>query len=114
MHGKPLLFGGHSSRQTSLNLRVRGVGRWLEQHPKVAWVSYLGLESHAFHTEALRLLRKDAFGGMLSFGVHGDAEIGREVVDRMQLASNLANVGAYWPTHALSYARPPDYPPDVR
>ena len=69
-------------------------GRWLEKHPKVAWVSYLGLPSHAFHVEALRLLRPNAFGGMISFGVKGGAEVGREVVDRLRLASNLANVGA--------------------
>ena len=58
-------------------------------------MSYLGLPSHEFHKEALRLLRtKTAFGGMLSFGIKGsDAKIGSEVVDRLRLASNLANVG---------------------
>ena len=73
-------------------------GRWLEKHPKVAWVSYLGLESHESHTEARRLLRPGAFGGMLTFGVKGDAQIGSEVVDKLKLASNLANVGAsiFW------------------
>ncbi|KAM5541642.1 hypothetical protein V8D89_004832 [Ganoderma adspersum] len=71
------------------------LAQWLEQHPKIAWVSYLGLPSHEFHKEALRLLRvKSAFGGMLSFGIKGsDAKIGSEVVDRLRLASNLANVG---------------------
>ena len=69
------------------------LARWLEKHPKVAWVSYLGLESHAYHKEGLRLLRPNAFGGMISFGVKGDARIGSEVVDRLRLASNLANVG---------------------
>ena len=56
-------------------------------------MSYLGLESHASHKEALRLLRPNAFGGMISFGVKGDARVGSEVVDRLRLASNLANVG---------------------
>ena len=69
------------------------LARWLEKHPKVSWVSYLGLESHAYHKEGLRLLRPNAFGGMISFGVKGDARIGSEVVDRLRLASNLANVG---------------------
>ena len=58
-------------------------------------MSYLGLESHAFHKEGLRLLRPNAFGGMLSFGVKGDAKVGSAVVDSLRLASNLANVGAY-------------------
>ncbi|KAI0739652.1 O-acetylhomoserine ami [Daedaleopsis nitida] len=66
---------------------------WLEKHPKVAWVSYLGLASHESHEDALRLLRPHAFGGMLTFGVKGDAHIGSEVVDKLKLASNLANVG---------------------
>ena len=70
------------------------LARWLETHPKVAWVSYLGLPSHPSHQEALRLLRPNAFGGMLSFGIKGnDAKVGSEVVDRLRLASNLANVG---------------------
>ncbi|KAI0641748.1 O-acetylhomoserine ami [Trametes meyenii] len=69
------------------------LARWLEKHPKVAWVSYLGLESHESYKDALRLLRPHAFGGMLTFGVKGDAQVGSLVVDKMKLASNLANVG---------------------
>ncbi|KAM5541630.1 hypothetical protein V8D89_004820 [Ganoderma adspersum] len=69
------------------------LAKWLEKHPKVAWVSYLGLESHESYLDALRLLRPNAFGGMLTFGVKGDAQVGSEVVDKMKLASNLANVG---------------------
>ncbi|KAH9850398.1 O-acetylhomoserine ami [Lenzites betulinus] len=69
------------------------LAQWLEKHPKVSWVSYLGLESHESYREALRLLRPGAFGGMLTFGVLGDAAVGSEVVDKLKLASNLANVG---------------------
>ncbi|EJF60842.1 O-acetylhomoserine ami [Dichomitus squalens LYAD-421 SS1] len=70
------------------------LARWLETHPKVAWVSYLGLASHPSHAQALRLLRPGAFGGMLNFGIRGgDPQVGAAVVDAMKLASNLANVG---------------------
>ncbi|EIN04428.1 O-acetylhomoserine ami [Punctularia strigosozonata HHB-11173 SS5] len=69
------------------------LARWLEKHPKVAWVSYLGLESHETHALAKQLLRENAFGGMLNFGVKGDATLGSRVVDNLKLASNLANVG---------------------
>ena len=69
------------------------LAKWLETHPKVAWVSYLGLETHPSHREALRLLRPGAFGGMLNFGVKGDAAVGSAVVYAMKLASNLANGG---------------------
>ena len=33
------------------------------------------------------------FGGVLSFGVRGNLDIARKVVDSLELASNLANVG---------------------
>lgn len=42
-----------------------------------------------------QLLREDAFGGVLNFGVKGgnDPAVGSKVVDSLKLASNLANVG---------------------
>lgn len=62
----------------------------------VAWVSYLGLESHGSHELAKKLLRPGVFGGILSFGLKGgdtDAAKGSKLVDSLKLASNLANVG---------------------
>jgi O-acetylhomoserine/O-acetylserine sulfhydrylase len=55
---------------------------------------YLGLESHASHELANKLLRPNAYGGVLSFGVKGDAAAASKLVDSLKLASNLANVGA--------------------
>ena len=72
---------------------VHDVFRWLEQHPKVSWVSYLGLPSHADHEHAKKTFRTGYFGGMLSFGIKGSSESGSRLVDRLILASNLANVG---------------------
>jgi O-acetylhomoserine/O-acetylserine sulfhydrylase len=73
------------------------LARYLEQHEKIAWVSYLGLESHPSHQLAVKTLREGTFGGVLSFGVRGgdesDAALGSKVVDSLKLASNLANVG---------------------
>ncbi|KAI0272029.1 O-acetylhomoserine ami [Russula aff. rugulosa BPL654] len=71
------------------------LARYLEQHEKVAWVSFLGLESHPSHQLALKTLREGTFCGVLSFGVKGgkDAAVGSKVVDALRLASNLANVG---------------------
>ncbi|KAF8519306.1 O-acetylhomoserine ami [Gautieria morchelliformis] len=84
----------------TLSLRVQrhcdnalALAQWLEAHPKVAWVQYPGLPSHKSHALAKRLLRPNAFGGVLSFGVKGDAKVGSLVVDKLKLASNLANVG---------------------
>ncbi|KAJ6596539.1 Cys/Met metabolism PLP-dependent enzyme-domain-containing protein [Mycena sp. CBHHK59/15] len=69
------------------------LAKWLEKHPNVAWVSFLGLESHESYKLALQLLRPNAFGGVLSFGVKGNAEVATKVIDNLKLASNLANVG---------------------
>jgi O-acetylhomoserine/O-acetylserine sulfhydrylase len=69
------------------------LAQWLSKHKKVAWVSYLGLENHAYHQTAKKLLRPNAFGGVLSFGVKGDVSVASTVVDSLKLASNLANVG---------------------
>ncbi|KAG9081110.1 Homocysteine synthase, partial [Ceratobasidium sp. 392] len=69
------------------------LAQWLEQNPSVSWVSYPGLPSHPSHANAKRLLRAGTFGGVLSFGVKGDENIGSAVVDKLKLASNLANVG---------------------
>ncbi|KAL0948372.1 hypothetical protein HGRIS_010954 [Hohenbuehelia grisea] len=67
--------------------------QWLEKHPKVSWVSYLGLPSHGSNELAQKLLRKNAYGGVLSFGVKGNASQASQVVDALKLASHLANVG---------------------
>ena len=67
--------------------------RYLEGHKHVKWVSYLGLESHETHQLAKKLLRPNAFGGVLSFGINGDAATASKAVDNLKLASNLANVG---------------------
>jgi O-acetylhomoserine/O-acetylserine sulfhydrylase len=69
------------------------LAKFLSTHPKVSWVLYPGLESHPSHELAKKLLRPNAFGGVLSFGVKGDAKAGCAVVDNVKLASHLANVG---------------------
>jgi O-acetylhomoserine/O-acetylserine sulfhydrylase len=69
------------------------LARYLQDHSQVAWVSYLGLETHETYGLAKQLLRPDAFGGVLSFGIRGDATAASKVVDNLKLASNLANVG---------------------
>jgi O-acetylhomoserine/O-acetylserine sulfhydrylase-like pyridoxal-dependent enzyme len=45
-----------------------------------SWVSYPGLPDHPYHAIAVKQFRKDTFGGVLSFGVKGDPEVGAKVV----------------------------------
>ncbi|KAL4947956.1 Cys/Met metabolism PLP-dependent enzyme-domain-containing protein [Aspergillus filifer] len=68
------------------------LANWLKKNENVKWVSYLGLEEHPSHAIATKYLKR-GFGGVLSFGVKGEASAGSLVVDNFKLISNLANVG---------------------
>lgn len=68
------------------------VARFLESHPKVAWVRYPGLESDPSHRTSSRLLGK-GFGGMVVFGVKGGRDAGERFIDSLKLFLHLANVG---------------------
>lgn len=65
------------------------LANWLKKNEHVKWVSYLGLEEHPSHAIAKRYLER-GFGGVLSFGVKGEAAVGSQVVDNFKLISNLA------------------------
>lgn len=65
------------------------LARWLQKNENVSWVSYPGLENHPSHGTAKKYLKR-GFGGVLSFGVKGDATAGSQVVDGFKLISNLA------------------------
>ncbi len=81
----PLRIARHSENALA-------VARWLDRDPRVAWVSYPGLESHPSHAQAERYL-DGGFGGIITFGVRGGAEAGRRLIDAVRLFSLLANVG---------------------
>ena len=51
------------------------VARYLEDHPKVSWVSYAGLESSRYYELAQRYLPRGA-GAVFTFGVKGGYESG--------------------------------------
>lgn len=63
----------------------------LKDHPKVAWVSYPGLEDSPHHTVATRLYG-GRYGGLLAFGT-GDKASAYKVINGLKLAKNLANIG---------------------
>lgn len=68
------------------------IARFLQQHPRVSWVNYPGLEEHPTYHLAKKYLR-NGFGAMLTFGIKGGKEAGRRLIDNLQLFSLLANVG---------------------
>jgi O-acetylhomoserine (thiol)-lyase len=68
------------------------VALYLEAHPKVAWVSYAGLESSPYRALARKYMPKGA-GAVFTFGLKGGYEAGIKAVERCELISHLANVG---------------------
>jgi len=69
-----------------------GVARYLESHPKVAWVNFPGLEGNRYHALAKRYLPRGA-GALLSFGIRGGFEAGVKFIEKLQFVSHLANIG---------------------
>jgi O-acetylhomoserine (thiol)-lyase len=69
------------------------VARFLEEHPKVTWVSYPGLECHRTHGLACTYHHRGLFGAILGFGVAGGREAGRRFVESTRLLSHVANIG---------------------
>ena len=83
----------------TLSLRVErhsanalAVAQFLEQHPKVSWVRYAGLENDPSHELASKLLH-GGYGGALVFGVKGGRQAGLTLIDNVKLFTLLANVG---------------------
>ncbi len=68
------------------------VARYLERHPKVAWVNYPGLPGSPEKAKADKYLPLGA-GGILGFGIKGGLEAGKTFIDSLSLVSHLANVG---------------------
>jgi O-acetylhomoserine (thiol)-lyase len=68
------------------------VAKWLERHPKVAWVNYAGLPGNASYALHQKICPKGA-GAVFTFGVKGGYEAGVKVVSGLKLFSLLANIG---------------------
>jgi len=67
------------------------LAKFLQGHPKVAWVSYPGLEDAPQHAVASKLYG-GRYGGLLIFGT-GDKPSAFRVINNLKLAKNLANIG---------------------
>lgn len=73
----------HNAQQTA---------EFLQQHPKVSWVTYPGLPDHPDQELARRYLPKGP-GAVLGFGVKGGLQAGKKFIDHLQLFTHLANLG---------------------
>ena len=67
------------------------VAAWLERHPAVAWVRYVGLPSHPQHELAKRQMAGP--GAMIAFELKGGLEAGRILMDSVRLAALAVSLG---------------------
>ena len=68
------------------------VAKHLQDHEKVEWVRFPGLESDSEHEKNKEYLEGKG-GSMVVFGIKGGAEAGQKFIENLELFSHLANVG---------------------
>ena len=71
---------------------AQAVAEFLADHPRVAWVSYAGLESSPYRDLARKYMPNGS-GAVFTFGVKGGFEAGVKLVESVRLFSHLANIG---------------------
>jgi len=70
---------------------AQAIAQWLEAHPKVESVRYIGLPSHPQHELAKRQMR--GFGSMIAFELKGGLEAGRKLMNNVELAILAVSLG---------------------
>jgi len=68
------------------------VAQYLENHSKVEWVNYPGLNSSPEKEKADKFLPNGA-GALIGFGIKGSIEAGKKFINSLELISHLANIG---------------------
>ena len=101
MGGTPSPFNSLALLQgmQTLHLRMerhvenaKKIALWLQDHPKVSWVNYGGLEGNKNYELAKKYFPKGP-GAMLTFGVKGGLEQGKNFIEKASLAIHAANLG---------------------
>ena len=71
---------------------ARAVAEWLDSDPRIERVLWAGLPGHPHHDRALKYLPKGP-GSVFSFEVKGGRVVGQALIENVNLASHLANIG---------------------
>ncbi|WP_285040657.1 O-acetylhomoserine aminocarboxypropyltransferase/cysteine synthase family protein [Plantibacter sp. LMC-P-059a] len=71
---------------------ARIVAEWLDADPRIAAVNWAGLPAHPHHERANKYLPKGP-GSVFSFEVKGGRQVGQKLIESVDLASHLANIG---------------------
>ncbi|KAF5027081.1 hypothetical protein F66182_793 [Fusarium sp. NRRL 66182] len=74
------------------SINTMAVAKFLQSHPRVAWVNYPGLENNQYHENAKKYLR-NGYGGVLSFGPKGGDKASKMLLNFVKLISQQSNVG---------------------
>ncbi|MCA1959954.1 MAG: O-acetylhomoserine aminocarboxypropyltransferase/cysteine synthase [Desulfomonile sp.] len=69
------------------------VARFLQKHDHVSWVRYPGLPGDPSYQAAQRYFLNGMGGGVVVFGIKGEATAAERFIDNLRLFSHLANVG---------------------
>ncbi|GAB3390857.1 O-acetylhomoserine aminocarboxypropyltransferase/cysteine synthase [Humibacter soli] len=71
---------------------ARAVAQWLEADPRIEAVHWAGLESHPHFERAKKYLPKGP-SSVFTFEVAGGRSVGQKLIESVDLASHLANIG---------------------
>jgi O-acetylhomoserine (thiol)-lyase len=71
---------------------ARAVAEWLEADPRIEAVHWAGLASHPHHDRAAKYLPLGP-GSVFTFEVKGGRTVGQKLIESVNLASHLANIG---------------------
>ncbi|MGY6410712.1 MAG: O-acetylhomoserine aminocarboxypropyltransferase/cysteine synthase family protein [Alkalilacustris sp.] len=68
------------------------VAKWLENDPRIAYVTYAGLPSSPWHHRMDRICPKGA-GGLFTFSLKGGYDACMKLIDNVEIFSHVANLG---------------------
>ncbi len=71
---------------------AQALAEFLQQHPKVEWVSYAGLADSPDHGNCKNITNGKA-SGILSFGISGGIEACSKFIDSLEMILRLVNIG---------------------
>ena len=71
---------------------ARQVAEWLDADPRIERVRWAGLPGHPHHERAAKYLPKGP-GSVFSFDVRGGRAVGQRLIEGVDLASHVANIG---------------------
>ena len=68
------------------------VAKWLQEHPKVAWVKFAGLPDSPYYDLAMKYTNGRP-SALLTFGIEGGFDAGVKFYDSLELFLRLVNIG---------------------